>query len=130
MITTRKLITWCFLFKLSKEVPSSLNIFYRSIKIQLTPSDLLPFCFQQVLNSAQLAILRTLFKPAKMVCNQVSEIAGMSVPLFFLLINIKQLPILASWTLNEYDPFLVCAFCKLMSRAFTTVGDCTGKRQR
>ena len=71
-ITKRKLITWCFLLNSPKD-PSSLNVFHRSIKIQLTPSDLLAFCFHQILNSAQLAVLRAIFEPAKMVCNQVSK---------------------------------------------------------
>ena len=61
------------------------SIFHRSIKIQLTPSYLLPICFQQVLNSAQLAVLRALFEPAKMVFNQVPN--GRMVRVSFLLRN-------------------------------------------
>ena len=61
------------------------SIFHRSIKIQLTPSYLLPICFRQVFNSAQLAVLRALFEPAKMVCNQLPN--GRKVRVSFLLRN-------------------------------------------
>lgn len=60
--------------KVSKDSSNfSLNIFHRPTNIQPTSSDLFSFCLQQVLDGAQLALLRALFEPAKMVCNQVSK---------------------------------------------------------
>ena len=83
-------------------------------------------------NSAQLAVLRALFELAKMVCNQVPNgrmIRVVCVEEWRVFLK-NNTPILASRTLYEYDPLPVCAFRKLMSRAFAIVGDGTGKGQK
>ena len=63
------------------------NIFHRSIKIQLTPSDLLPFRFQQSFNSTQLVVLSTLFQSSKIVCNQMSVMHRIEIKFYESLRN-------------------------------------------